>query len=96
MSRKFNNDRMREGAELGVFITLEPKTRGMNTEASAAGIYEHTLMNRSYPRIQIVAIQDIVENRYQRLDIPMSLEVLKKAQAAVTGDTQTSYLLDEE
>jgi DNA modification methylase len=84
---KLNNDRTREGAELAVFLTLQPPTQGMKTEASAAGIYEHSLMNRSYSRIQIVNISEIVE-QHKRLDIPMSLEVLKKAQAAASLEVQ--------
>jgi site-specific DNA-methyltransferase (adenine-specific) len=38
-------------------------------------------MSRNYPRIQIVTFAEMVEQN-KRLDIPMSLEVLKKAQAA--------------
>jgi site-specific DNA-methyltransferase (adenine-specific) len=84
---KLNNDRMREGAELAVFLTLQPETKGMKDEAKAAGYYEHELMNnRNYPRIQIVSIAEVVE-QHKRLDIPMSLEVLKKAQA-VSSETQ--------
>jgi len=90
---KFNNDRIREGAELGVFITLNPITRGMTKEKNATGIYQHPLMNRSYPRIEIVSVQEIVEQG-KRLDIPMSLEVLKKAQSAATGDTQLKLMGD--
>jgi len=78
---KLNNDRMREKAELAVFITLLPATQGMKDEATASGFYEHKMMGRNYPRILIVTIPEIVEQN-KRLDIPMSLEVLKKARAA--------------
>ena len=77
---KLNNDRMTEGAELGVFLTLETPTQGMKTEANKAGVFKHELMGHNYPRIQIVTIEDMIE-QHKRLDIPMSLEVLKKAQA---------------
>jgi hypothetical protein len=91
---KLNNDRMREGAELAVFLTLQQPTQGMKSEASAAGIYEHELMNRSYPRIQIVTIAEIVEQQ-KRLDIPMSLEVLKKAQGVASKDLQPELFPNE-
>ncbi len=91
---KFNNDRAREAAQLGVFLTLQPPTQGMREEANAAGFYEHTLMSRNYPRIQIVTIQEIVEQN-KRLEIPMSLEVLKKAQTA-SQSLQTELFQDEE
>lgn len=76
---KLNNDRTREGAELSVFLTLLSPTQPMNEEAKAAGLYEHKLMNRSYPRVQIVTIAELIE-QHKRLDIPMGLEVLKQAQ----------------
>lgn len=81
---KFNNDRVREGAELGVFLTLQPATQGMRDEANAAGSYEHKLMSRHYGRVGIVTIADLIEHK-KRLDIPMSLEVLSAAQRATQG-----------
>ncbi|MDZ4765505.1 MAG: DNA methyltransferase [Chloroflexota bacterium] len=79
---KFDHDRQREGAEMGVFITLNKATKAMKDEANAADMYKHDLMDRFYNRIQIVTIEDIIE-RGARLDVPMSREVLKKAQASV-------------
>ena len=43
-------------------------------------------MGRSYDRIQLVTVQEMVEQE-KRLEIPMSLEVLRKAQAT-TQDSQ--------
>jgi len=91
---KLNNDRTREGAELAVFLTLQPPTQGMKDEANAAGIYEHKLMSRSYPRIQIVTIADVVE-QHKRLDIPMSFEVIKKAQSVSTDTQEPLFPVDE-
>jgi DNA modification methylase len=84
---KLNSDRIREGAELAMLLTLQSPTQSMRDEARAVGMYEHTLMNRKYPHIQIVTIPEIIEQN-KRLDIPMSLEVLKKAQATVVSDLQ--------
>lgn len=82
---KLNNDRTREGAEIGVMLTLQPITAGMTKEANAAGRYEHKLMSRNYDRIRIVTIEDMIE-KGARLEIPMSVEVLKAAEkAADTG-----------
>jgi DNA modification methylase len=92
---KLNNDRTREGAELAVLLTLKPPTQPMRDEANAASVYKHKLMSRSYPRLQIVTIAEIVE-QHKRLDIPMSLEVLKKAQAADTNHLQTELFADED
>jgi site-specific DNA-methyltransferase (adenine-specific) len=68
-------------AALAVLITLEEPTRVMIRTAKAAGQYRHEDMARSYDRISIVTIREIVEGG-QRLDIPMSLEVLSAAQRA--------------
>lgn len=92
---KFNNDRMTEGAELGVFITLQPPTSGMKQQANDSGLYEHAVMARNYHRIQIVTIAEIIEE-HKRLDLPLSLEVLKKAQDKAKAGTQPELLSFDE
>jgi hypothetical protein len=54
----------------------------MIQDAKAAGQYHHEDMGRSYERITIVTIEDIVE-KGKRLDIPMSMEVLKAAEKEI-------------
>lgn len=78
-------DMEREKAALAVLVTLENPTKPMIEEAKAAGQYHHEQMGRSYDRIQIVTIQEILE-RDKRLDVPMSLEVLKNAQREVESN----------
>lgn len=53
----------------------------MIREAKGAGQYKHEDMGRAYDKISIVTVREIVEER-KRLEIPMSLEVLKAAQKA--------------
>lgn len=88
---KLNSDRIREGAEIAILLTLQPPTLAMKAEANATGIFEHDLMERRDPRVQIITIEEIVE-QHKRLDIPTSLEVLKKAKTAASENTQTSFL----
>ncbi|HEY5231914.1 MAG TPA: DNA methyltransferase [Verrucomicrobiae bacterium] len=90
---KLRGDMAREGAEMATLITLEPSTEPMRKEAKGAGLYAHPLMLKNYDRIQIVTVQEIIEE-HRRLELPMSLEVLKKAQAAVS-DKQISLIPDE-
>lgn len=78
-------DMGREGAAMAILITLEPPTKPMMGEAKAAGQYLHETMGKSYDVIRIVTVQEIVEQG-ERLEIPMSLEVLKAAQRQVTDD----------
>jgi len=63
----------------------------MTSEAKAAGQYKHAEMGRSYDRISVVTAKQIVEDKL-RLEIPMSLEVLRAAQASIDPDQQLELL----
>ena len=63
-------DMERVGAEIGLFLTLNPPTRPMLEEALAAGFYapEH-FPDYQYPRLQILTIEDLLggtEAQYPR------------------------------
>lgn len=51
----------REKAAIGVFITLEPPTKDMLTEATTAGFYHSPGWNQDYPRLQILTIEDLLK-----------------------------------
>ena len=51
----------REKAAIGVFITLEPATREMETEAVSAGFYLSPGWGQKYPRIQIMTIEQLLK-----------------------------------
>jgi DNA modification methylase len=78
-------DMERENAQIAILITLEEPTKPMREEAAAAGLYEHKLMGRSYNRIQIVTVQEIIEQE-KRLEMPLSIEVIKSAAANIAGE----------
>ena len=61
-------DMEREGAELGLLITLEPPTEPMLREAAAAGFYvpEH-FPNRQFPCVQIMTIEQLLDGRQPNL-----------------------------
>lgn len=51
-----------EGAKMGVFLTLEPPTKGMVTQAAAAGFYKpegDQQWRKPFPKIQIVTVEDL-------------------------------------
>ena len=55
-------DMEREKAEIGIFITLRPPTEPMLQEALSAGLYTPaSLPNDSYPRVQILTIEQLLE-----------------------------------
>jgi site-specific DNA-methyltransferase (adenine-specific) len=45
---------------LGIFITLEPPTGPMQTEAVIAGFYHSPGWNKDYPKIQILTIEELL------------------------------------
>jgi len=51
----------REKAELAAFISLEPVTSEMRIEAAGAGFYHSEIMNRDYPRIQLLTIEELLK-----------------------------------
>lgn len=54
----------REQAEIGVFITLEAATKPMEKEAASAGFYKPaSFEGRSFPRIQILTIEEILAGK---------------------------------
>ncbi len=66
----------REGAALGIFLTLNPPTREMDKEAASAGFYESG--GRKFPRVQILTAEQVIDNR--RPQVPFGFtESLKKA-----------------
>ena len=56
----------REGAAIGVLITMQEPTAHMRTEAAAAGFYDSPW--GSYPRLQILTVSELLEGR--RIDYP--------------------------
>lgn len=60
----------------------------MVKQVKACGFYQHKVMGKTYPCIQIVTIREILEAN-KCLDIPLSLEVLKSAQRKTTGEQLT-------
>jgi len=61
----------REAAALGVFITLEPPSKDMVTEAATAGFY--TSPWGTHPRLQILTVQDLLSGK--RVDMPPLAQV---------------------
>ncbi len=76
----------REQAAIGVFLTLEPPTKDMEKEAIAAGTYHSTVWNKSFPKIQILTIEDIFNGATVKM--PPSASTYKKAQRETVRDAE--------
>lgn len=79
-------DMQREKAEIGVFLTLHEPSRPMVEEAATAGHYESPLyLDRKYPRIQIVTIEELLSGK-ELLYPKLSLATFKKAERQSKGN----------
>jgi hypothetical protein len=75
----------RENAELGVFITLKKPTQPMLKEAASSGFYDSPGWGSSYPRLQILTIQDLLGGKTIQYPAPRHSSVtFKKAPKAKT------------
>jgi site-specific DNA-methyltransferase (adenine-specific) len=68
----------REGAAMGVLITLDPPSQPMKTEAASAGHYTSPGWNRSYPRLQILTVEGLLAG-VERLDRPPTSKTFNEA-----------------
>lgn len=54
-------------ANIGIFVSIRPPTRGMKTEIARAGFYEHPFNQQKYPTLQHYQIQDYFKGRMPEL-----------------------------
>jgi site-specific DNA-methyltransferase (adenine-specific) len=69
----------REGATLGLFVSLEPPTREMVREAEQAGFYTTPLGNLRIPRLQVRTVGELLEGK--GFAIPSAALLMGVAQA---------------
>jgi site-specific DNA-methyltransferase (adenine-specific) len=67
----------RETAAIGVFVSLEPPTGAMAKEAVSAGFYQSPGWQISYPKVQILTIEDLLGGA--RVKMPPSWGTFKEA-----------------
>jgi len=58
----------RENAEIGVLITMQEPTQPMRSEAASGGFYESPVWGVSYPKLQILTIEELLEGK--GIDMP--------------------------
>jgi len=81
--RDLNGVLTREGAEIGVLITMEEPTQPMRTEAADAGFYHSPGWNGDYPRIQLRTIAELLAGK--GLDVPPLQATFKEAPKHVSN-----------
>lgn len=89
--RALNHLREREGAQIGLLISLAEPTSGMRADAAAAGLYAGG-PNRKYPRIQLLTIEGLLTGT-QRAEHPdQAPNVNFKKAKRESPDRQTTFL----
>jgi len=90
--RDFRGVLEREGATLGLFITLEPPTRDMTLEAEQAGFYTTPLGNLRIPRLQIRTVEELLAGK--GFEIPSAALLMGVAQAERVAPTSEQGALE--
>lgn len=84
----------RENAAGGILITLNPPTGAMVREAKTAGFVDNDLMAVPLDKIKIVTVDEILAG--ERLQLPLSIPVVKSAQRKRSPDFQTSLFSEDD
>jgi len=81
----------REGAEIGCLISLEEPTQPMKAEAADAGFYQPPVGARTYPRLQLLTVKELLEGRKLqlpegRVDVTFKKAARAKAKQRALGE----------
>ena len=87
--RDLNGTIERDSAAMGYFITLYPMPN-LVSESKKYGMYKNRKFGHSYPRIEVINVQEILNGR--RMELPISLEVLKKAERKGANNQNSLHL----
>ena len=90
MIRDLHSAMEREKAPIGIFITAAPPTAPMLREAAAVGRFTDEF-DRSWPRLQILTLEELFQGKRPALPFPDPLAVLRKSRREQT-QLQTSLL----
>lgn len=59
-----------EKADMGVYVCLKAPTKGMTDAANHSGTYSWPVDGRSYPRVQIITIEDLLNGKRPNMPTP--------------------------
>lgn len=77
--RDLNGAMQREGAVMGYFITLYEPTKDMIEEAKKIGKYKNELYGKSYDRITIVTVEQILNDKKNDIPLSQKIKVFKES-----------------
>jgi site-specific DNA-methyltransferase (adenine-specific) len=82
----------REGAAIGLFLTLEEPSKEMRSEAASAGYYYSPGWNQNYPCIQILTIEQLLQGAEPKM--PPQYGTFKQAQKVTKQQATQADLFD--
>jgi site-specific DNA-methyltransferase (adenine-specific) len=82
----------REGAQIGVVISMEEPTQPMRSESASAGFYHSPGWNKDYPRLQLLTVADLLGGK--RIAYPPGEHVTFKKAPRAAGQDQTAEMFD--
>lgn len=85
----------REAAAIGVFITLEAPTQDMLKEALTAGVYESPVWGKSYRKLQILTIEELLIPTGKRIDMPPQHGTFKQAERVKEDGPRTLEMFED-
>jgi site-specific DNA-methyltransferase (adenine-specific) len=85
----------REQADIGVLITMHASTGPMRTEAASAGFYVSPFNGKSYPKLQLRTVEELLEGK--GVDLPPSgdFRTFKKAPKARKKGPETRSMFED-
>lgn len=89
--RALNHVREREGAQIGLLISLAEPTAGMRADAAAAGLYPGGA-GRNFPRIQLLTIEGLLSGSHRAEHPDHAPNVNFKKAKRESPDRQTTFL----
>lgn len=90
--RDLKGTMQREGAPIGVFLTLEDPSRDMLTEATTAGFYHSPGWGKDYPALQVLTIDEVMLGR-AAVQMPPEYQTFKQAQRVTISATHAQTAL---
>lgn len=81
----------REKAGIGLFISLEPPTKPMETEAVSRGFYKSPFSGKDYQKIQMLTIEELLSGK--KPDIPHSLSPFQLPSKSRKSEAETPKMV---
>lgn len=77
-------------AAMGVLITLEPATKGVQDAIDHGGVYKHPANAQTYPRLQQITVTELMDGKRPQMP-PTVLPYIAASKLAATADEETLF-----